>query len=363
MIVGGLGLWFCRLNKKQQHYLDIVNRERDELGEYDRLLKDYLPAEKLDRQARVERAETIARIGTARKQLTEVRRAVYREDYVSFLTAYYWANAQRIFIYDLLDAAELDDGSKRINWSLDIDLARLSGRQIREEGTIDVPATNRSGTRLWNLTKWLWLTSRSLPESEREEVNEYLLRDDNELKRSLSPQELYRALGVIHMWDIQRISDLMSIKRTLRYLVPALAALLVFVVATVHVNPGGFIDELAANGTVDGALFESWFVLLVVGTGILGALFSMALFMRDTTSQVTSYRSIPDPTILRETILVGLLIGGVSALFSTCSCCRASGTRSSRIRSVKTRYRSCSSRFWESIQSDSSNDRWTKQSR
>jgi hypothetical protein len=305
VVISGIGVYFLRLSKKQHYYLNLISHEKSELEGYQKLLSDDDFRSKVGDRS-IDLDETISKIEVAQTQLDRAERAVYREGYVAFLSSFYRANILRIFIYDLLDATRPQNEPQYVDWALDIGQEKLPDCHIHEEGTVEVSSGEETETRLENLSKWLWSTSRLLPEPERSEVEEYLLGPDNRPKQSPSSQALYRAGGVVHAWDIQRLSGLMSLKRALRILVPVLAGLLTVVVAAE-------IFTTRVDQVIDGPI-GSWFVLAVVFAGFLGSMFSMALFMRDTSSEITSYRSIPDPSILRETVATSLLIGGTSAL-------------------------------------------------
>ncbi len=312
-----VGVVLCRLNRKQQYYLDLIGREYEELKSYDEILFKNGVENKLDDHWATRRQETKTRIETAREQLEEAVYAVYREDYVSFLSAYYWANSQKIFIFELLDAADHGSHDHHLDWTLELELPKLPGQQVREHGTIEVPATDIGETRLWNLQKWILSVKKSLPDAQREEVDQYLLTSNGEIKESPTGQELYRALQVIQAWDIQRLSELMNIRRFLRLLIPFVFAVLLAALLVLGgtVNGEQLTTPLTSeNAAADPAVMEFRFVVLIAITGLLGALFSMAVSVENTSYTVTSYRSIPDPTVMREAMITRFLIGGISAL-------------------------------------------------
>ena len=305
-VIGAIGMYFLRLSNKQYYYLDLINHERIELECYHQLLTDLKGEGEFDDRS-IDLAETVYKIEAAQEQLDRAEHAVFREGYVAFLSSFYRANVLRIFIYDHLDAAKPIDEPQHISWLLNIGLEESPDLDVREEGTIDVPPSDETDTRIQSLSKWLWSTSRSLPEPTRSEVDEHLLGPDNKPKQSYSPQALYRAISIIHAWDLQRLSALMSLKRALRMLAPILAGLLIVVIAVEM-----FTDVI--DSIIPSSPAGSWFVLAVIFAGFLGSMFSMALSMRDTSSEITSHRTIPDPSILRETLITSLLIGGISAL-------------------------------------------------
>ncbi|WP_306056562.1 hypothetical protein [Natronococcus wangiae] len=324
LALGFTGLFLCRLNKKQCFYLDLVDREREELCKYNELLTgddegdDQGDESNSQFEDGLKSAEVKNRIDVAMSQLDQAKSAVRREQYVVFLSAYYWANAQRVFVYELLDEASSDREPHRLDWSLEIGLDWVTDQPIRKDGTIGVPADDFAGKRLYNLTKWIWVSKQSLPAYKQDEIDSYILDDDGELKRTATPQELYRAVLVIQGWDIQRISDLMNLRRFLRWLIPLVFGVLIFLPilgwGVVEANvPADLIVGETTSGA-DSVLFEPWYVTLVVVFGVLGSLFSMALSVKDATYPMSSYRLIPDPTVMREAIVVRLLVGGIAAL-------------------------------------------------
>ena len=316
LAIGIIGVYFFQTSDTQLSYLELLESEKLELKEYKKLLDESGIENQMGSNSEIDLKETRFRIDAGIEQLGQAKYAVYREDFVSFLSTYYRVNALRIFIYSHLDSIDSSNGSRRVDWSFDLDLQELPDRHVREEGSIEVPQSDESKTRLWNLTRWLWSISRSLPQAKRTEVDDYLLDSDKKLKQSQSPQTLYRALSVVHAWDIQRLSAYMTIKRGLQLFVPALTVLLIVSIA-IMVFTETPLSALTLNTAPDaspGVTDSPWFIVPVVLAGVLGSIFSRALFMHDPSSDITTYSSLPDPRILRETLLMGMLIGGISAL-------------------------------------------------
>ena len=315
LAIGIIGVYFFQPSDTQLSYLELLESEITELKKYKEILEEYDKIDQMGSNSEVDVKETQSRIDAGIEQLEQARYAVHREDFVSFLSAYYRVHALRIFIYGHLDSIDASNGSRRVDWSFDLDLQELPDRHVREEGTIEVPQSDESKTRLWNLTRWLWSTSRSLPPAKRTEIDKYLLDSDKKLKQSQSPETLHGALSVVYEWDLQRLSAYMTIKRCLRLFVPTLTVLLIVSIAILIFTETP-LSALTLNTAPDASpdvIDSPWFMVPIVLAGILGSIFSRALFMHDPSSDIITDPSLPDPRILRETLLMGMLIGGISA--------------------------------------------------
>lgn len=356
LVSAGLGLHRCRLNRQQRYYLARIDIERAQFDRYTDHIdcvrrahehddndthrrRDHDPCgdtqSGLQSDHRTERrpdaphtrSETQCewtdvryRSEQAQSRLTDAVDAVHQEDYVSFLANFYWANRQKVHVYDLLDRHTTTEECEPA--SVDTDADTETSRTARFRGMIDCPSRSLTPSpppatetglddatepapddmpRTRALTTWVRTTSASLPKAQQTQVAAHLPTDADATLLP-TPQALDRAVMVIQERDIQQMDKLMTIRWFLR------------------VVTAGFIPILLGIGLVATqvpVLTEIMVFNTLIGlTGVLGALFWMVFPMNERFFSVTSdaYGSIPDPSFIGEAVVLRMIVGGISAL-------------------------------------------------
>lgn len=301
LLLGLTVLLFQILDKTQQYYLDLIDRESEMLRMYRMLLDEDAwrsetegdtltysnPAKILDMKGLSHRRmEAITSIEIALRRLEKAEQAVYRGDFTTFLSEYYFSNRTKIDIYYLLDFVE-SYYSKEFSESYKDESSRIE-----------------------SLARWVLYVSRKFPEgdSDRDQIEEYLLENPS-LKSNLSPYAVHRAVTIIQGRDLTNVANLTDIRDFIRKVIPSL----IIVIPLYIWGLTNGVLGVALDGE-NPIVTSWWFVILIAVTGIFGALFLMGVLARDSTQNLTSYPSVPDPTVMKEMIVLRVLIGASAAL-------------------------------------------------
>lgn len=270
---------------------------------------------------------------------------LFLQNDVAFLSNYYWANRQKVYALNALDRLGIDPPIERPETGETTDGGlpgairrfRFSHLLRHQIGEPTIPSQGEP--RLPTVTKWVRSSAeRALPEGHRKEIDGYLKgksaeqkveakdcckkcccckeksAEDDEAKSanasgnheegSIDPYGLYMAVSALQSWEVGQVSRMLSVRRYLQLLIYFGALLLIVLVGLIGPSVDEFLIQTAIVATV---------------AGMLGALFSLALPFGKREFTLTSESSetqpaVPPATIIVESILVRVVIGGIAGV-------------------------------------------------